>query len=177
MASRPEFDVIVVGAGPGGAAAALALARKGVNVLMLEKAKIPGERNMTGGVLYGDFDGAHGMINLVPDFESTAPVQRRIISNEVLLLSDPDWKTKSFRYYRLTQNSIASKLGFFNMNFETGHDYSVLRRSFDRWFVHLAVDAGAMLSTRDNGGGPAPRGRGRGRGQDNQGGAQIQGGD
>jgi len=33
------------------------------------------------------------------------------------------------------------------MSFETGHDYSVLRRPFDRWFANLAVQAGAMLST------------------------------
>jgi electron transfer flavoprotein-quinone oxidoreductase len=147
MASRPEYDVIVVGAGPGGAAAALTLARKGANVLMLEKAKIPGERNMTGGVLYGDYGKDYGLINLLPQFEDVAPVQRKIISNEVVLLSDPDWDSKSYRYYRLAGNSLASRLGFLNLDFETGHDYSVLRRPFDRWFANVAVEAGAMLST------------------------------
>ena len=87
---QPEFDVIVVGAGPAGSAAALALARKGVNVLMLEKAKVPGERNMSGGVLYGDFEGSFGMINLLPDFEETAPLQRRITSHEVVVLGEPE---------------------------------------------------------------------------------------
>jgi len=143
----PEFDVIVVGAGPAGSAAALKLARKGVDVLLLEKAKIPGERNMTGGVLFGDFDGKNGMINLVPDFESTAPVQRRIVSHEVVVLSEPGHSKGSARYYRLTKNSLPAKAGLFYMDFETGHDYSVLRRSFDRWFADLAVEAGAMLST------------------------------
>jgi len=147
MASRPEYDVIVVGAGPGGSAAALSLARKGVNVLVLEKAKIPGERNMTGGVLYGDYGGDWGMINLVPQFESSAPVQRKVISNEVVMLSEPDWGAGNFRYYRLGKNSLASRLGFLNLDFETGHDFSVLRRPFDRWFANLAVEAGAMLST------------------------------
>lgn len=136
----------MVGAGPAGSAAALTLARKGANVLVLEKGKIPGERNMTGGVLFGDFDGKHGMVNLVPDFESRAPLQRKIVSHEVVLVSRPDAKGAS-RYYKLTKNSLAAKLGFFFMDFETGHDYSVLRRSFDRWFADLAVDAGAMLST------------------------------
>ena len=147
MASRPEYDVIVVGAGPGGSAAALSLARKGVNVLVLEKAKIPGERNMTGGVLYGDYGGDWGMINLVPQFESSAPVQRKVISHEVVMLSEPDWGAGNFRYYRLGKNSLASRLGFLNLDFETGHDFSVLRRPFDRWFANLAVEAGAMLST------------------------------
>ncbi|HUK74189.1 MAG TPA: FAD-dependent oxidoreductase, partial [Nitrososphaerales archaeon] len=147
MASRPEYDVVVVGAGPGGSAAALTLARKGVNVLMLEKAKIPGERNMTGGVLYGDYGGDWGLINLVPGFEASAPLQRKVVSHEVVLLSDPDWKAGSYRYYRLSKTSLAARMGFLSLDFETGHDYSVLRRPFDRWFANLAVEAGAMLST------------------------------
>jgi len=125
----------------------LALARKGVNVLMLDKARVPGERNMTGGVLYGDFPGDWGFINLVPDFETTAPLERRILSTEVILLDKPDLKAGKSRYYRLTKSSLPSRLGMFSMGFETGHDYSVLRRSFDRWFANLAVQEGAMLST------------------------------
>ena len=136
-----------MGAGPAGAAAALSLARKGVNVLMLEKARIPGERNMTGGVLYGDFPGEWGLISLVPDFEGTAPLERRIISHEVIALDTPDYQSGKCRYYRLSKDSLAARLGFFPMTFETGHDYSVLRRPFDRWFANLAVQAGAMLST------------------------------
>ena len=144
---QPEFDAIVVGAGPGGSAAALSLARKGANVLMLEKAKVPGERNMTGGVLYGDYDGKWGMINLVPDFESKAPLQRRITSNEVVVLDKPDYPKGTSRYYRLSRTSLPARLGLFSLDFDTGHDFSVLRRSFDRWFANLAVEAGAMLST------------------------------
>ncbi len=144
---QPEFDVIVVGAGPAGAAASLSLARKGANVLMLEKGKIPGERNMTGGVLYGDMGGEWGMINLVPDFEVTAPLQRKIDSHEVVVLSDPDTRKGTADYYRLTRTSLPARVGLFNLDFNTGHDYSVLRRTFDRWFANLAVEAGAMLAT------------------------------
>ncbi|MDG7010886.1 MAG: FAD-dependent oxidoreductase [Nitrososphaerota archaeon] len=137
----------MVGAGPAGSAAALSLARKGANVLMLEKARVPGERNMTGGVIYGDFPGEWGLISLVPDFESTAPLERRIISHEVVVLGAPDYKSRTSRYYRLSKTSLATKVGLFPLTFETGHDYSVLRRPFDRWFAALAVKAGAMLST------------------------------
>jgi electron transfer flavoprotein-quinone oxidoreductase len=139
--------VIVVGAGPAGSAAALTLARKGVNVLMLEKARVPGERSMTGGVIYGDFPGESGLISLVPDFESTAPLERRIISHEVVLLGSPEFERGRCRYYRLSKTSLPAKTGIFPLSFETGHDYSVLRRSFDRWFAGLAVQAGAMIST------------------------------
>ena len=144
---QPEYDVIVVGAGPAGAAASLALARKGVNVLMLEKARVPGERNMTGGVLYGDFPGGWGLVSLVPDFESAAPVERKITSHEVVVLDSPDYRNGRSRYYRLSKKSLAARAGVIPMSFDTGHDYSVLRRPFDRWFASLAVEAGAMLST------------------------------
>jgi len=125
----------------------LVLARKGVNVLVLEKAKIPGERNVTGGVLYGDFPGEHGFISLVPDFESSAPLERRILSHEVMLLGPIDYRKGESRFFKLSETSLAAKLGLFNLSFGTGHDYSVLRRNFDRWFANLAVQAGAMLST------------------------------
>jgi electron transfer flavoprotein-quinone oxidoreductase len=137
----------VVGAGPAGAAAALSLARKGVDVLMLEKGKVPGERNVTGGVLYGDMGDGWGMIDLLPEFEQKAPLQRRVASHEVCFLADPDLGRGTSKYYRLTRGSLPARLGFVNMDFGTGHDYSVLRRQFDRWFADVAVDAGAMLST------------------------------
>jgi electron transfer flavoprotein-quinone oxidoreductase len=144
---RPEFDVIVVGAGPAGAAASLTLARSGANVLMLEKGKIPGERNMTGGVLYGRFEGGWGMTDLIPDFEATAPLQRKMVSHEVVVLSEPDTAKGTAKYYRLSRRSVPARLGLLNLEFGTGHDYSVLRRPFDRWFAKRAVESGAMLST------------------------------
>ena len=42
--SSEEADVIVVGAGPGGSAAAYHLARHGVRVLLLEKSEFPREK-------------------------------------------------------------------------------------------------------------------------------------
>jgi len=143
---QTEFDVIVVGAGPAGSAASIALARKGVNVLMLEKARVPGEKNMSGGIIYGDFPGEPGLLSLVPDFENNAPLERRILSHEVIYLDHPDVKNGSSRYYRLSKASLSTKLGLVQMGFESAHDYSVLRGPFDRWFAELAVQAGAMLS-------------------------------
>ncbi|MDG7041833.1 MAG: FAD-dependent oxidoreductase, partial [Nitrososphaerota archaeon] len=142
---QPEFDVIVVGAGPAGAASALTLARKGFNVIMLEKAKIPGERNVTGGVLYGDFSGKYGLIDLLPEFEAEAPVERKVVSHEVYVVSNA--RDNKYRYYKMNRGSAAVRMGIFSIPPEGGHDYTVLRRGFDRWFALKAVEAGAMLST------------------------------
>lgn len=114
----------------------------------MEKSKIPGERNMTGGVIYGAFTKHYGLINLLPDFERDAPLERKILSHEVDVLSDPNWEKGEFMVYRLSRDSFASRVGLFNLEFETGHDYTVLRRPFDQWFANKAVEAGAMLSTQ-----------------------------
>ncbi|HEV2137901.1 MAG TPA: FAD-dependent oxidoreductase [Nitrososphaerales archaeon] len=145
---QTDFDVIVVGAGPAGSAASLSLARKGVKVLMLEKARVPGERNMSGGIIYGDFPGVPGLLSLIPDFETSAPLERRILSHEVVFLDHPDMKKGRSRYYSLSKDSLPAKLGLAHLGFESGHDYSVLRVPFDRWFANLAAEAGAQLSTQ-----------------------------
>jgi electron transfer flavoprotein-quinone oxidoreductase len=113
---------------------------------MLEKARIPGERNMTGGVIYGSYISGYGVIDLIPEFEKEAPTERKIISHSVYMLSRPD-NAKGYKYYRLGENSLLSKLGLFNVNIGTGHDYSVLKRRLDHWLALKAVEAGAMLST------------------------------
>ena len=41
VAADPQFDVVIIGGGPGGATAAIALARKGFRVVVLEKTPFP----------------------------------------------------------------------------------------------------------------------------------------
>ena len=47
-----DYDVIIVGAGPAGSAAAYSLAKNGHHVLMLERGKEPGSKNVYGGRIY-----------------------------------------------------------------------------------------------------------------------------
>ena len=49
------FDVIVVGAGPAGSAAALRLAEQRVKVLLIERGTAPGAKNMMGTHLHTFF--------------------------------------------------------------------------------------------------------------------------
>ena len=142
-----EFDVLVVGAGPSGSACALHLARNGVNVIILETGRVPGEKNASGGIVYGSDVGGFGLKRLVPDFETTAPLERKISSHEVHILSAPDEGKGTYRYYTLSRKSLASRFGLFSVEFETGHDYTILRSQFDSWLANLAVEAGAALST------------------------------
>jgi electron transfer flavoprotein-quinone oxidoreductase len=146
LEGRRDFDVIVVGAGPAGSACAITLARKGVNVLIVEKAKIPGERNVTGGVLFGEYLKGYGLVDLIPDFEDSAPLQRIVKRHEVYVISDQD-SSGHYKYYRLTKDSIPSRIGLFNLDFGTEHDYTVLKKEFDRWMALKATEEGAMLAT------------------------------
>jgi electron transfer flavoprotein-quinone oxidoreductase len=144
-----KFDVIVVGAGPAGSAAAITLAREGYDVLVLEKAQIPGQRNVSGGVLFGSFQKGLGLIDLIPDFEQDAPLERKIKTHELYILdrARPSNGETSYRYLKLDKNSFLTKLGLTMLDAKTGHDYTVLRARFDRWFASRAVEEGAMLAT------------------------------
>ena len=141
-----KFDVIVVGAGVGGSASALQLARAGLDVLLLEKAKVPGHRNMTGGVLFGNYLNKYGMSDLIPNFPREAPVERKISDHIVYGISDPSIKTGSYKVKSIS-DSILAKLGIFRSDFSTGTDFTVLRGKFDRWLSRQALAAGAMLAT------------------------------
>ena len=47
-----KFDSIVVGAGPAGVAAAITMAKAGLNVALLQRGEYPGAKNVQGAVLY-----------------------------------------------------------------------------------------------------------------------------
>jgi electron transfer flavoprotein-quinone oxidoreductase len=121
-----KYDVIVVGAGMAGNAAALVLARAGLEVVVIERGPFPGSKNLSGGVLYGRV-----LHQLVPNYWEEAPVER-FITNDVV--------------------SFVTGDSFFNLDFKTQafgeppyNAFTVLRSKFDRWFAEKAEAAGAML--------------------------------
>ena len=144
-----RFDTIVVGAGPGGSSAALYLARRGYDVLMLEKAKVPGHRNVTGGILFGRYLDHYGLADLLPEFEEEAPIERKITDHSVYILSNPTGKkgSNSYKLGKITKDSFLSKIGLIKTDLSTGSDYSVLRVRFDRWLASKATEAGVMVAT------------------------------
>lgn len=122
-----EFDAIVVGAGPAGAAAAIRLALNEQNVLLVEKSDPPGSKNVSGGVLWGN-----DLAAVVPDWEKTAPVERFVQTKSVAFLTKEskigiDFSTKKFE---------SKKTG-----------YTVLRTKLDQWLAKKAKDSGAMVAS------------------------------
>jgi len=116
VAQNEIFDVAVIGAGPAGGAAALALAQKGFRVVLPEKAKLPRYKTCGGGIL-------HRAYQLLPrGFENV--VERKF--NSVAL------------------NFLGTDLEFVTTRAEP-MVHLVMRAAMDQLLAHAARAAGATL--------------------------------
>jgi len=121
-----DFDAIVVGAGPAGAAAAIALARAGKSVALLERGPFPGSKNMYGGVIYGRI-----LDGIIPNWWEEAPIQRWVTRRATMLMTGTQSLTID---YRTTAWGTAPYNGA-----------TAYRPDFDNWLAGHAVTAGAEL--------------------------------
>lgn len=140
--SLPDVEVLVVGAGPAGSAAALTAARAGRSVALLERGPFPGSKNVYGGVIYGRI-----LDQLVPQWWEQVPVQRWITRRGTMLLTDHQSMCLD---YRTTTWGKPPYNGF-----------TTYRPDFDRWFADQAVAAGAQLITSTTATGLVRDSRGR----------------
>ena len=122
-----RFDVVVVGAGLAGIAAAHSAARAGRSVLLIERGKAPGTKTVSGGLLYG-----HALARMVPEFWTAdpCPIERPIVRNILSFLTD----------------SQAVNVDHFDARFGRPpfNAFSVLRHRLDAWLAERAEAAGAV---------------------------------
>jgi len=121
-----SFDAIIVGAGPAGSCAALALAKAGKRVVLVERGPFPGSKNMYGGVVYPRI-----LDSLIDKWWLDIPVQRWVTRRTTMLLTDSQAFSIDFR---------TSAWGQVPYNGATTY-----RPDFDNWLAGKAATAGAIV--------------------------------
>lgn len=124
--ANQNFDVIVVGAGPAGLAAATVCARAGLDTIVIERGRKPGVKNVMGGVLY-----TRPTAEVFGEFWKDAPLERCVIEQNVWIL---------------TEDSVI-KVGYRSPRFAEGvpNAFTVLRAKVDEYFAQQTQAAGALL--------------------------------
>ncbi|MGI5825432.1 MAG: FAD-dependent oxidoreductase [Bacillota bacterium] len=122
-----KFDVVVVGAGPAGSAAALTAAKNGARVALLERGLYPGAKNFSGAGLYD----TEMIEHVFPGFAYEAPIER-YISRKMLGFITPEQLFSAA--YQDDKKSAPPYAG-----------YTVLRPQLDKYLADRAVKEGVTL--------------------------------
>jgi len=119
MTEHEHYEAVVVGSGPGGAAAAAGLAQHGIETLVLERGVDAGSKNVSGGLIYAEESAPYTIDSLFPNFREAA-AERPVDE-----------------YYM--HNIAGSSVKTFDLNDIHHHDTewcdAVLRRKMDSWLA------------------------------------------
>ncbi|MBN1249166.1 MAG: NAD(P)-binding protein [Anaerolineae bacterium] len=127
---RIEFDAVVVGAGLAGSAAAMVMAREGLNVALIERGRQPGGKNYFGGAIY-----THAIGEVLPDYmDKRPPFERPVTEAGFWFLSETG----------LTRMTVQGG----KLEAEPPDAYITLRANFDTWWAQQAQEAGAFLISK-----------------------------
>lgn len=135
-----SFDAVVVGAGPAGTSAALALARGGAKVLLLERGDHVGAKNMFGGMTA--YCPAPEL--LVPGFWEKAPWERAVTKR---ILSVVGGASSTSLVFQAASGSDRPSVGAGSTSDRSLTGFTLFRPQFDRWYAEQAVAGGVTLLT------------------------------
>jgi len=130
MAARLAFDAIVVGGGPAGVAAAITMARGGLEVVLIERGRFAGAKNLFGGVLY-----TRALAEVLPDYWERRPPLERPVTEQGYWLLSPD---SAVRFQHKSEQYKS----------EPAEAYTALRARFDAWFAAQASEEGVLVITK-----------------------------
>ncbi|APW98521.1 flavoprotein [Halobiforma lacisalsi AJ5] len=140
-ADREHYEAVVVGCGPGGAAAAARLAEHGVETLVLERGTEAGSKNVSGGLIYAEDSAPYTIDDLFDGFREKA-AERPVTD---------------YRIHNVAGNSVKT----YDLRDLHEHDTdwceAVLRRRMDSWLeqrVHEKTSetgGGVLTNVRVNG--------------------------
>jgi len=122
-----KVKCIVVGAGPAGSGCAYALAKKGIEVVLLERGRTPGEKNVASFVILTPV-----LEYMIPDYRERAPLERNITRADTVFIGKNDVKVFQDQSYNYLDKPVC---------------FSAFRGKFDAWFAGEAKHAGAQLIT------------------------------
>jgi electron transfer flavoprotein-quinone oxidoreductase len=121
-----KVEVVVVGGGPAGLAAACVLAEAGAEVLVVERGDYSGSKNVTGGRLY-----LEPVRPYLPGLWDDAPFERRVVKERLTMMAP--------------ESSLTVELNSRRFHREPAHSVTVLRATFDQWLAEKAGERGALV--------------------------------
>ncbi len=116
-----KFDVVVVGAGPAGSSAAYLLAKAGYKVLIVERGRGAGTKELYGGKIY-----AAPLREVWPELDKEAPIHRWVNRERLSFVVGDRVTTIEFK--------LGKKVAF-----------TTYLTEIARWMANKAVEAGAIL--------------------------------
>lgn len=123
-----RYEVVIVGGGPAGLAAAYTLAGAGVSVVCIERGDWCGSKNMMGGMLF-----SHPTSQVIPDFWKEAPLERHITRRDYWLCT--------------AESTMKATYESEDFNVEPYNAFTAFRSRFDKWLAAQARARGAHVIT------------------------------